>query len=188
MLHVYLVKRGMRITNFTCHRQFLLKYLEVNNLSLREFVADTSNVTSVSALSHFFKKNGRGEFVGSYCFGTDTWLEILNCIKLSKVEFDHLLLLKIQDDVKMKFSSGSSQMNAIRRIISRVKKENETSGAGKNLSKKAATVAKIYDVLPVTLQKELLSETERLSEYFLIGQKRSSRVAGLTNFLDELKV
>ena len=181
----------MKILNYRCHRKFLFDYIDANSLSLREFVRLVEDVTSISALSHFFKKDKSGQFVGSYCFRTDTWLEILSYLKLTQTEFDHLFLLKIQDDVIGKFHDGSAQASSIRRIIKQmVRQTSAEANIGisiPKLSRKGASIGKVYDALPEALQMELQSETERLSDYFLVGQKRSSRIAGLTTHLEALR-
>lgn len=170
----------------TCHRQFIIDHMEEHKLSMRDFVAKVNGVTSVSALSHFLKKNSRGDFCGSYSFRLDTWLEILEHLDLNPVEYDHLFLLKIEDDVNLKFHPKSGQSNAIRRIIQTRGRRLQAVPTSMNFTQKALSMAKIFDALPDALKEELSREAERLSGYFIRGQKRSSRIAGMKTHLENL--
>jgi len=177
----------VKALNYECHRQYLFDYIEQNDLTLRDFVDEINAVTSISALSHFLKRNKKGGFVARYSFRQDTWIEILTQMNLQNIEFEYLINLKLEADTVANFgpdSPGAQHFIHVKKLLR--SSEKKTSDISKHTTRKGLLLANLYDLLPKKFKMSLLNEAVRLAEYSLAGQKRTSKLAKIDSIIIQL--
>jgi hypothetical protein len=178
----------MNALSYECHRQFLFEYLSKRELTLRDFVESIDHKTSISALSHFFKRDKQGEWLGGYSFRLDTWIDILTRLELTNSEFDYLINLKLEADINAIYgpdSKASAHFTHVKKLLRN--SGSKKASLLKTATKKALLLAALYDLLPKKFKLDLINEAIRFAEYSLAGQKRTSKLSKIGDLIKQLE-
>lgn len=173
---------------YDCHREFLQAYMEQCGFGLTEFSKHLGGALSKASLSLLFKKDAKGNYLKSHSLSDICWARIVDKLDLSLEEKQHLLMIKLAEDIALRSDTPSltALANSLKSIQRRRNKTLLNKLVHPSMSRARALEA-ILDFLPARFRRPIFSEVRAQIQRSKEANRYEAARIGLSRYEAEFR-
>ncbi|MCB0383872.1 MAG: hypothetical protein KDD43_00660 [Bdellovibrionales bacterium] len=190
--------KKVSIYSYRHYRPLLDDLLKGNNLSYRAFAELSDNLVSFPTLAKVLIKDPKGQYKQSQNLSPEKLAMVLKFFGYNRDEIRYGLLLRFENDCQALPQQGGSlckvilaqtlqQSRSEERSPNNWAKGSDKSPSSGQLSPTALTLARLYDQIPDSFRKRLLTATLREASVVLERQRNLPGLARIRFLVNELK-
>lgn len=128
----------MEITQENRYKDFLRKFVSKNFSSYYKFHDEYSDFIKPSHLSQVLQTNKSGKYLFPKDISFTKWTSWVNSLEISEMEKQHLILLRLRDELLKDFSSSSEEAKLVDGIIAKNMCKDKKSSSSKKSTNKSS--------------------------------------------------